>query len=107
MDMRMGGMGNGSFHRLMRDNRSMLHLFFQDQLGNIARFGDSREIDLGLDLVGIFAPNPRFSSARAPAVVDILAHTLGFIQLQGTGVRLLFRNSDFRQDVEDRLALNL
>jgi hypothetical protein len=80
----------------------VLRLFFE-QLGYIARSGNSREIDLWLDLVGICRFAARFT--RAAAITNILAHTLGFIRFQGTGVRFLFCDPDFWQDVENNLAL--
>jgi len=33
------------------------------------------------------------------------AHTLGFIDFDGTRMRLLLRYTDFRESVKDRLAL--
>ena len=81
-------------------------LLLEQQAGDISRFGDVREIDLGLDL--------RFARARAAVASracctlsgEVLAHTLGLVRLDRARVRLLFRYSDKGKDVENRFALD-
>jgi predicted Zn-dependent protease len=65
-----------------------------------------RQVDLGFDSIG-FGPagtsRLRVTFAR-PAEMD--ADLLGFVFLERTGMRLLLGNTDFFQNIEDRLALD-
>ncbi len=92
----------------MRRRRG-LGLTLRNRLQHIARLGDVRQVDLGLKFVA------RRSRARATASTrrlltssgEVLLHALGFIFLDGAGVRLLFRHADHGKNVEDRPALDL
>jgi hypothetical protein len=78
-----------------------------DRLQHIAGFGDVRQVDLGLELIGwraaaVAARNPRFAM-----LLVVLLDLLGFIDLDGTRVGLLFCNSDLSQNIEDHFTLHL
>jgi hypothetical protein len=65
-----------------------------------------REIDLGLDFrlsAALAALFLRWSSALS---TQILADAISFIGFDGARVRFLFRYSNLRKDVKNRLALD-
>ncbi len=101
--------GRGVARRRSRTRRrNRLSSPLRDRLQHVTGFGDVREIDLGLELIG----RTRGSSARAAAAAGLVLgkiffHALGFIFFDGTGVRFLFSYADLRQNVEDGLALDL
>jgi hypothetical protein len=79
---------------------------FCNQLEHIARLGDVRQIDLGLDFVR-FAPGPRLRwRLRLSGGAEMSPHLLRFVLFDRTGVRFLLGHSDFDQDVKNRLALD-
>jgi predicted Zn-dependent protease len=65
-----------------------------------------RQVDLGFDPIG-FGPagasRLRVTFARS---AEMGADLLGFVFLKRAGMRLLFGNADFFQNIEDRLALD-
>jgi len=61
-----------------------------------------RPVNLRLDL-GLV---PCRTTRAAPPFQDVRAHTLGFILLDRARVGLLFGNADFRESIQNRLALN-
>lgn len=80
-----------------------------DRAENIAGAGDMRQVDLGLDF---FTGRPRRARSLACAVrfacaSKVRTHFLGLVLFQGAGMRLLLRHTDFGEDVENRLALDL
>jgi hypothetical protein len=72
-------------------------------LEDVAGLRYPRPVNLLLRFVICLRRTPTVFAAAA--AVDVLAHTFGFIALQGTGVRLLFGHADGRQGVKNRPAL--
>jgi len=79
-----------------------------DGFPHIARFGDMRQVNLGLELLC------RGGRARATAATaglrmlrKILLHTLRFVRFDRTGVRFLFCYADLGENVENLFALDL
>jgi hypothetical protein len=75
---------------------------------NVARPGNMREVDLGLnsiaiDAAGASVPGSALCFAR-PA--QVRAHLLRFVLFHGTGVRLLLRDAYFRKCVENSFAFD-
>ena len=66
-----------------------------------------RQVNLGLDFVCV-APGPRlrWSRLRLGRGSEMRPHLLCFVLFDRTGVRLLLGDSDFDQDVKNRLALD-
>jgi hypothetical protein len=97
-----------------RSNRSMASargrfvflLLRQDGLERIARLGDVRKVNLGLN--GLRCPGCRgpCMSGRPCAALEMRAHLVGFVQLQGTGVGLAFTKAELRQYVKNLPALD-
>jgi hypothetical protein len=84
-------------------------LLFTDGVQHIARAGNLRKIDLGLDFVALGAAGSRrlcrtgrLTSVRA----EMRPHFDGLVIFNGTGVGLLLGDPDFSKHVEDRLAFN-
>lgn len=81
-------------------------LFFLllDGLQHVPGFGDVRQVDLGPDLL---LPSGLGRSGRGlcSAALEVRAHTFGLIGLQGAGMRLFLGHADFRQRIQNRLAL--
>jgi len=79
-----------------------------DGFPHIARFGDVRQVNLGLELIW------RGGRARATAAAaglrmfrKVSLHTLRFIHFDRTGVRFLFGYTDLGENVENLFALDL
>ena len=72
-----------------------------NRLKHVARFRDSRPVDLLLRLALYF----RRTGTVLPAAMKVLAYTLCFIRFQRARVCLLFGHTDGRQGVKDRPAL--
>jgi hypothetical protein len=68
-----------------------------------------REIDLGLDFAGLGTAGTRGLARRLgfPGGAEVGSHLFRFVVFKRTGMRLLFRDSDFWKHVKNRLALNL
>jgi hypothetical protein len=81
---------------------------FCNQLEHIAGLGDVREVNLGLDFVGL-ACGTRRAAGRALRLgrPEISPHFRRFVLFHGAGVRLFLGDPNFGQHVEDRLALHL
>jgi hypothetical protein len=78
-----------------------------DGLQNISGPGNLRKIDLGFDVRLGLGPSRPGGSGRAFGLgTEVGAHAYGFVHSDGTGMGLLFRNTDYRQDVQNRLALD-
>ena len=74
---------------------------------HIAWLGDVRQVNLGLDLVGFAASTGLGGRGLGFGTgAEMSTHLLCFVFLDRTRVRLLFSDSDFSQDVKNRLALD-
>jgi hypothetical protein len=81
----------------------LLLLLFQNRFGDVADAVHLRPVDLRLRL-GLV---PRGSRRAAPTpLMDVGAHTLGFIRLNRARMRLLFGNPYCRESVQNFFALN-
>jgi hypothetical protein len=83
-------------------------LFPDNRFEHISRFRDVRQINLGLYSLG-------FSAAGAGGLcggmtlaspLEMGANLLRLVFFERAGVRLLFGNADFLQNIEDRLAFD-
>ena len=87
-----------------------MHRLPRDSLQHITRLGDSREVDLGLDLARqgtsrrLGGTGSVLRGIRLYA--EVLTHFHCLIRLNGAGMRLLLNDADLRQEVEDFLALD-
>jgi hypothetical protein len=81
-------------------------LLLGDQLEHIARLGDVREVNLGLDFVSFAAGTRPGGRGLSFSGAEVSPHLFRFVFLDRTGVRLLLRDSDCDQDVKNRLALD-
>jgi hypothetical protein len=78
-------------------------LLLQDRLHHISRFGNVRQVNLRLNF---FSP-VRTRALFAPAVLrKKLLYPHGLVSFDRTGMRLLFRDSYFRQHVKNRFTLD-
>jgi len=79
-----------------------------DQLQHIAWLGDVRQVDLGLDFVGLGArcAGGLRRTLRFGSSAKMRAHLLRFMILNGTGVGFLFGDAHHRQYIENRLAFD-
>ena len=66
-----------------------------------------REVDLGLELFDRRTAARAARSTGLSVLLVVLLDALGFIDLDGTRMRFLLRDSDFGQNVEDDFALYL
>jgi hypothetical protein len=78
---------------------------FLDSLQHIAGLGNFRKINLGLELFrGCFGARLIRSGV---AFTEVLANFFSGIGINGARMALLLRDSDARQQVENRLAFDL
>jgi hypothetical protein len=79
-----------------------------DSIENIAWPGNIGEIDFRLNLVAINAAGTRLlrRTLHFAGGAQISAHLLRFVLFNGTGVRLLLSDADFRKCVENRFAFD-
>jgi hypothetical protein len=79
-------------------------LFFSllKRFQHISRLGDMRQVNLRLWR----RIATRTCWYAGPESLEVSAHTLGFIKLQRTGVRLLLCNADVVENIQNCLALN-
>lgn len=104
------GLGHGRLRRrgcdrLPRWNRGRRRLFC-DGFEYVSGLGDLGKVDLGLDLARRGAALFGVSGGLS-LDAEVAAHLFRFVRLDGAGVRLFFLDADLRQEVEDRLALDL
>jgi hypothetical protein len=79
----------------------------RDRLEHIARFGNVREVDLRLKLFGCRTRAAAGSSARLTMLNVVSPDALRLIHFDGAGVRLLFRDSNFWEDLEYYFCFDL
>jgi len=79
-----------------------LLLLFENRPGYVANTVDLRPVDLRPGLG--FMPWP--TGRRSAPLQYVGAHTLGFVHLDGTRVRLLLRDSYRRESIQNLLALH-
>jgi hypothetical protein len=74
-----------------------------DGIQNVARPGNMREIDLGLNSIAINAAGASVpgSALCFAGSAQVRTHLLRFVLFHGTGVRLLLRDAYFRKCVEN------
>ena len=72
------------------------------RLEHISGLGDMRQVDLR-PWRGITSRTCRYAGLDS---LEVSAHTLGFIKLQRTGVRLLLYNADVVENIQNCFALN-
>jgi hypothetical protein len=78
-----------------------------DRLQHIAGTRDLRQVDLGLDLrFAVRAAAALFGAGGFLLPGKEFAHTLGFVDLDGTRVGLLFGDADFRQGFKNLSTLD-
>jgi hypothetical protein len=82
-------------------------LLLRDQLQHVAWLGDVRQVDLCLDFVG-FAPSAGRARRRTRlgGFAEVGSHFLRLVVLKRAGVRLLFGNPNFGENIKDGLALD-
>jgi len=87
---------------------SRLSRALRDRLQHIARLGDVRQVDLGLELVRPRRRRTRATGRASAGMLRIVVlHALGFIHFDRTRVRFLFCDTDIGKYVEDFFALHL
>jgi hypothetical protein len=82
--------------------RGFLLLLLENSFGDVADAMDLRPVNLRLGL-GFVAR----CADTAAALQDMRADTLGFVRLDGTGVRLLLGHANCGQSFQDFPALHL
>ena len=85
-----------------RRGGGFLLLLLQDGLQHIARFGDVRQIDLGLGR----SFGARSARCSGLAALQICAHTISLVILKRAGVRFLLGDSYSIENIKNRLALD-
>jgi hypothetical protein len=83
-------------------------LLLADGIQNVARPRNIGEIDLGLNLIAVYAAGARVfgRGLRFAETAQVGAHLLRFVLFHGTGVRFLLSNAYFRKCVENRFAFD-
>jgi len=76
-------------------------------LQHISGLGNVGQVDLGLELVDRRTAARAARSTGLSVLLVVLLDALGFIDLDGTRMRFLLRDSDLGQNVEDDFALYL
>jgi hypothetical protein len=93
--------------RRRRRSRCGCLLLLRDQLQNIARLGDVRQVNLRLDF---FRLSPETRTARRRTRLggraEVRPHFFRLVVLERTGVRLLLGDSNFGENIKDGLALD-
>jgi hypothetical protein len=79
----------------------------RDRLQHVPRFGDVRQVDLGLELFRLEARTAAAGAAGLSVVRVILLDALRLIHFDGAGVRFLFRDPNLDQQVENHFAFDL
>jgi len=101
---RPGGRGKGR-RRGRTCSHGRLGGPLRNRLQDIARFGDVRQVKLGLEFVCRCPRSP--AGSRFCVLLKVFLDPLRFVHFDGTGVRFLFSYTDLDESVEDRLALYL
>jgi len=91
-------------YRGTRGRSSRLFFSLLDSLEHVTRLGNPRQVDLRLVLDALTAP--RVASAAGPAALKVRAHTLCFVKLKRTGMRLLLGNAHVIEHIENSSALD-
>jgi len=99
MDRRSHRDGRTRWRRRLGRNFRLFTL--ENRLKRIARLGDVRQIEPGL---GFDSSNPRRRTARS--AIEITAHLLCFIFLNGARVRLFLGDANRRQSIQNGSALD-
>jgi hypothetical protein len=86
-------------------SRFVFLLFGQDCLERIARLGDVRKVNLGLEHLRCPGSCGRMC-ARPGAALEMRPHLVGFVHLQRAGVGLAFTKAEFHQNVKNLPALD-
>jgi hypothetical protein len=83
-------------------------LLTDDGFQDIARLGNLRKVNLGLDAVGFGAAGTgRLGGGLGFAgASNAGTHLFGFVLFDGTGMGLLLGDADFNQGIENDLALD-
>jgi hypothetical protein len=74
---------------------------------DIAWLGNVRKVELRLQVIAVARSAAMPFSPASLRLLEVRAHTLSFIHLDGAGVRLLLGDADLGKYVKDRLALYL
>jgi hypothetical protein len=90
-----------------RTRRRLRLGLLRDRLQHIARLGDVRQVDLGLEFIHRRTAARTTRSTGLAVLLVVVFDLLGLIDLDGARVCLLLGNSDLAKNVEDHLALNL
>jgi hypothetical protein len=102
-----------SFHRRCRRHGALQwglrrSLLLGDRLQHISRLGDMRKVNLGANGFGLRARARRPGSGlRLGLGTHVCAHLFRLVHLDGTGMGLLFSDSDQREHIQYGLALDL
>jgi hypothetical protein len=78
------------------------------EVENVTRLGDMREVDLGFDLIAFGAAGARSLAGglRFTGLVEMSPHLVGFVVLERTGMSLLLRDTEISEHIQDCLALD-
>ena len=77
-----------------------------DRLQHVSGFGDMRQVDLRLELFRLRARGTAAGAAGLSMLSVIFLDELRLIHFDGAGVRLLFRDSDLQQQIENHFAFD-
>jgi hypothetical protein len=91
-----------------RGSRGHRNLLLANGIQNVARPGNIREVDLGLNFIAVNTAGTRVLGRGLRFALDaqVGAQLLRFVLFHGTGVRLLLSNAYFRKCVENRFAFD-
>jgi hypothetical protein len=65
-----------------------------------------RQVDLGLDFIGVAPGARRAGGRRLGRRVEVSPYLFGLVVFQRTGMGLFLGHSDFREDIENSLAFD-
>ncbi len=104
-----GGLGfHHRRHSYRASRRRRGSLLFAQQIQHIARLGNVREIDLGLDFIGIGAAGARglTCSLRFVGLAEVGADLLRVVLFERAGVGFLLSDSGLDQHIKNSLTLD-
>ncbi len=83
-------------------------MLFAQQVQHVARLGNVREIDLGLDFIGVGAAGARRLTCglRFAGLAEVYANLLRVVLFQRAGVGFLLSDSGLDQHVKNSLTLD-